>query len=105
MKGCCDFSFCASTIPVQEPGWAARVRGAAHRVACKGAGVRCLLHAEPEEGGIVGGRELKADAAVDHRYGIRVQGEGCEGCEVGGLEEVDLHLHVTCLVQTDGVIR
>ena len=34
---------------------------------------RCLLHTEPEEGGIVGRRELKADAAVDHRYGFRVR--------------------------------
>ncbi len=41
-------------IPVQEPGCGAQVKGAG------------LLHTEAEEGGIVGRRELKADAAIDH---------------------------------------
>ena len=52
-------------------------QGAVHVASCAG-----LLYAEPEEGGIVGRSELKADAAIDHRYGIRVQGEGCEGAQV-----------------------
>ena len=43
-----------------------------------------LLHAEPEEGGIVGRRELQADAAIDHRYRFRVHGEGCEGLQASG---------------------
>ena len=46
-------------------------------------GSRCLLHTEPEERRPVLWSELKADAAIDHRYGIRVQGEGCEGVEIG----------------------
>ena len=70
-----------------------------------GCGSGDLLHAEPEERRPVLWSELKADAAIDHRYGIRVQGEGCEGVQVCGLEEVELHLHVTGVVQTDGVIR
>ena len=57
-----------------------------------------LLHAEPEEGGIVGRSELQADIAIDHRQRFRSYGEGCVGIEIGGLEEVDLHLHVPCLV-------
>ena len=51
-----------------------RVRSAVCRLRVKGAG---LLHTEPEERRPVLWSELKADAAVDHRYGIRVQGEGC----------------------------
>ena len=78
---------------MQEPGCGARVKGAG------------LLHAEPEEGGVVSARKLKADAAINHRHRFRIHGEGCEGREVGGLEEVDLHLHVPCLVQPNGVIR
>ena len=70
-----------------------------------GLGVRCLLHTEPEERRPVHWSELKADASIDHRYEIRVQGEGCEGVQVCRLKEVELHLHVTCLVQADGVIR
>ncbi len=31
--------------------------------------------------------------------------KGREGIEVLGLEEVDLHLHVSCSIQPDGVIR
>ena len=34
------------------------------------------LHIEPKESRPVLWSELKADAAIDHRYGIRVQGEG-----------------------------
>ena len=64
----------------------------------------CLLHTGPEERSPVLRSELKADASRDHRYGIRVHGEGLEGVEIGGLEEVDLHLHVTGVVQSDGVI-
>ena len=44
-----------------------------------------LLHAEPEEGGIVGRRKLQADLAIDHGHGFRVHGEGCEGVEIGEL--------------------
>ena len=80
-------------IPVQEPRCGARVKGAG------------LLHTEPEEGGIVGRSEFQADLAVDHRYGIRVQGEGCEGGQVSGLKEVELQLHVAGCIQSYGVIR
>jgi len=79
-----------------------RVQGAGHATACKGAG---LLHTEPEEGGVVGRRELKADAAIDHRYRFRVHGEGCEGMQVGGFDEGDLYLHVARLIEPHGVIR
>ena len=70
---------------VQEAGWGARVKGAkAQEAGCgarvKGAG---LLDPEPEEGGIVGRRQLQADLAIDHRNGFRVHGEGCEGIEIG----------------------
>ena len=68
-------------------------------------GVRCLLHTEPEERRPVIRSELKADAAIDHRYGIRVQREGCEGVQVSGLEEVDLHLRATGVIQGDCGIR
>jgi hypothetical protein len=73
-----------------------RNHGAVHRLGVQGAGcgapVRgagCLLHTEPEERRPVFWSEFKADAAIDHRYGIRVQGEGCEGIQVCGLEEVE----------------
>ena len=64
-----------------------------------------LLHTEPEESRPVLWCKLKADAAIDHRYGIRVQDEGCEGVQVSGLEEVDLHLRVTGAIQGDCGIR
>ena len=63
-------------IRVQEPGCGARVKGAKVQQAGCGArveGARCrkqgagLLHTEPEEGGVVSARKLKADAAIDHR--------------------------------------
>jgi hypothetical protein len=73
----------------------------------QGAGkrVRDLLDPEPEEEGYVFRRKPHADLAVDHRFRISGHGEGCEDPEIGGLEEVDLHLHVVCLVQPNGVIR
>ncbi len=37
--------------------------------------------------------------------GCRVQGEECEGAQVGRLEEVELHLHVTGVIQGDCGIR
>ena len=101
-------------IRVQEPGCGARVKGAkvqqagcgargklyrcrkqcaVHAVRGSGAGWG-LLHTEPEEGGIVSARKLQADAAINHRYRFRAHGEGCEGGEVAGLEEVELHLKV-----------
>jgi hypothetical protein len=43
-----------------------------------------LLHPEPEEGGIVGRRELEANASIDRRYRFRGHGEGCEGLQVSG---------------------
>ena len=70
-----------------------------------GSRVHCLLHAEPEERRPVLWSELKADATIDDRYRIRVQGEGGEGAQVCGLKEVELHLHVTGFIQSDGVIR
>ena len=87
------FKAVAQPILVQEAGCVARVWGAG-----------CLLHTEPEERGPVLWSELKADAAIDHRYGIRVQGEGFEGIQVSGLKEVELHLHVPGCIQSDGVI-
>ena len=64
-----------------------------------------LLHIEPEECRPVLWSELKADAAIDHRYGISVEGKGCEGVQVSGLEEVDLHLRATGVIQGDCGIR
>ena len=54
-----------------HPSAGTRVRCDLQRCRKQGGG---LLHTEPVEGGIVSARKLKADAAVDHRYGIRVQG-------------------------------
>ena len=56
----------ATPIPVQEPGCGAR--HSLQRCREQGGG---LLHAEPEERRPVLRSELKADTAVDHRYGIR----------------------------------
>ena len=80
------------------------------RVKILGAGApvrssQCLLYVKPEECRPVFWSEFKADAAIDHRYGIRVQGEGCEGIQVCGLKEVELHLHVSGVVQANGVVR
>jgi hypothetical protein len=54
--------------------------------------------------GIVGRRELEANAAVDHGHRFRVHGEGCGGIEIGGFEEVDLHLHASCLIAYGEII-
>jgi|GEM_PF-5912898 len=78
------------------------VRSAVCRLRVKGAG---LLRTEPKESRPVFWSKLKADAAIDHRYGIRVQGEGCEGVQVSGFEEVDLHLRATGVIQGDCGIR
>jgi len=51
--------------------------------------MRGSLNPEAEEGGILG-REFEADLAIDHRNRFRGHGEGCEGHEIGWLEEVDL---------------
>jgi len=49
--------------------------GARHSLQGAGKQGGGLLHTEPEEGGIVGRRELEANASIGHRYGTRVQGE------------------------------
>ena len=64
-----------------------------------------LLHPEPEEGDLVLGGEFEADPAAHHRDPGRVHGEGGEGHEVGGLQEVDLHLEGAGRLPHDGVVR
>ena len=64
-----------------------------------------LLDAElVEEGALVAGK-LHADFAVDHREGICRHGEGRKVRGIAGGDEGNLHLHVTRVVQSDGVIR
>ena len=56
-----------------QPESPCRNHGAVHRFRVQGARIRVgdLLHTEPEERRTIIWSELKADAAIDHRYGIR----------------------------------
>ena len=40
-----------------------------------GCGVGGLLHAKPEEGGVVSACKLQADLAINHRHQVRRDGE------------------------------
>ena len=64
-----------------------------------------LLDVEPVEEGVLVGGQLHGDPATDYREGICRHGEGRKVRGIAGGDEGCLHLHVSCFVQPNCVIR